>query len=366
MKILVLKEADGETRVALTPQVAAKLVKAGHQISLEAGAGELASFSDSEYQQSGASIAQGASDGKAAEVLLAINPPSLKRLKAFGPGKTLLCKLNSWEREDYCQQLSKLDYKLIALEQIPRISRAQSMDILSSQANIAGYRAVVEAFARLPRAVPMMTTAAGTIRPAKAFIMGVGVAGLQAIATAKRMGAIVSATDVRPATKEQVESLAAKFVAVEDDEFRQAQTASGYAKPMSAEYQAKQAELIAKTIASQDVVITTALIPGRQAPTLVSQAMVESMKPGSVICDLAAEAGGNCQLTQAGKVVQHQGVNIIGYANWAGLVPQSTSELFANNLFNFLQLINQDGALHLNLEDEIVAKSLYEKRVLHN
>ena len=362
MKIAILKEPKSEARVAMTPTVVAKLSKAGHEVCLQAGAGASAAFADSDYEQQGATIAKAAtSAGKDAEVLLAINPPDIKQLQKIGTGKTLLCKLGAWEREDYCQQLRELKMNVIALEQIPRISRAQSMDILSSQANIAGYRAVIEAFAQLTRAVPMMTTAAGTIKPAKAFIMGVGVAGLQAIATAKRMGAMVSATDVRPATKEQVESLAAKFIAVENEEFAQAQTAGGYAKQMSEDYQRQQAELVAKTIAEQDIVITTALIPGRQAPTLLTAEMVASMRTGSVICDLAAEAGGNCELTQSDKVVEHNGVQIIGYSNWAGLVPQSTSELFANNLFNFLQLIDREGALHLNLEDEIVAASLYMK-----
>jgi NAD(P) transhydrogenase subunit alpha len=243
-----------------------------------------------------------------------------------------------------------------AMEFIPRISRAQSMDVLSSQANLAGYKAVIDAAATFGRAFPMMMTAAGTIAPARAFIMGVGVAGLQAIATARRLGAIVSATDVRPATKEQVESLGATFVAVVDDEFRQAETAAGYAKPMSAEYQAKQAALVAEHIKKQDIVITTALIPGRKAPVLVTEEMVTTMKPGSVIVNLAAEQGGNCPLTRADQVVEAHGVTIMGYTNLPSRLAVDSSSLYARNLFNFVALIvdKKSGALALNWEDDIV------------
>ncbi|MBV9903921.1 MAG: NAD(P) transhydrogenase subunit alpha, partial [Alphaproteobacteria bacterium] len=239
---------------------------------------------------------------------------------------------------------------------LPRISRAQAMDVLSSQANLAGYKAVIDAAAQFGRAMPMMMTAAGTIAPARVLVMGVGVAGLQAIATARRLGAIVSATDVRPATKEQVESLGATFVAVMDEEFKNAQTAAGYAKPMSAEYQAKQNALIAETIKKQDIVITTALIPGRKAPTLVTEEMIKSMKPGSVIVDLAAERGGNTPLTKANEVVQAHGVTIMGYTNLAGRLAVDASSLYARNLLNFVTLIvdKKTGALALNWDDEIV------------
>jgi NAD(P) transhydrogenase subunit alpha len=242
------------------------------------------------------------------------------------------------------------------MELLPRISRAQAMDVLSSQANLAGYKAVVDAAAQFGRAMPMMMTAAGTIAPARVLVMGVGVAGLQAIATARRLGAIVSATDVRPATKEQVESLGATFVAVMDDEFKNAQTAAGYAKPMSAEYQAKQAALIAETIKKQDIVITTALIPGRKAPVLVTEEMIKTMKPGSVIVDLAAEQGGNTPLSKPDQVVDVSGVKIMGYTNLAGRLAVDSSSLYARNLFNFVSLIvdKKTGALALNWEDEIV------------
>jgi NAD(P) transhydrogenase subunit alpha len=258
---------------------------------------------------------------------------------------------------------------LMSMEFMPRISRAQAMDVLSSQANLAGYKAVVDAAAMFGQAMPMMMTAAGTVPAAKVFIMGVGVAGLQAIATARRLGAIVSATDVRPATKEQVASLGAKFIAVEDEEFKQAQTAAGYAKPMSAEYQKKQAELIANHIKGQDIVITTALIPGRPAPKLISAAMIESMKPGAVIVDLAAERGGNTELTQPDKVVEHKGVSIAGPLNLAGEVPVNASALYAKNLLAFLETMfdKKDKVLKVNWDDEIIKGTLVAKdgRIVH-
>jgi NAD(P) transhydrogenase subunit alpha len=252
---------------------------------------------------------------------------------------------------------------LFSMEFMPRITRAQSMDVLSSQANLAGYKAVVDGASMFGQALPMMMTAAGTVPAAKVFIMGVGVAGLQAIATARRLGAIVSATDVRPATKEQVQSLGAKFIAVEDEEFKQAQTAAGYAKPMSAEYQAKQAELVAGHIKNQDIVITTALIPGRPAPRLITQAMVDSMKPGSVIVDLAAERGGNCEATVPGQTVEVKGVKIAGPINLAGTVAVNASSLYAKNLLSFLEVLidKKEKALKIDWEDEIVKGTLVTK-----
>jgi NAD(P) transhydrogenase subunit alpha len=249
---------------------------------------------------------------------------------------------------------------LFSMEFMPRITRAQSMDVLSSQANLAGYKAVVDAAAMFQQAMPMMMTAAGTVPAAKAFIMGVGVAGLQAIATARRLGAQVTATDVRPATKEQVASLGAKFVAVEDEEFKQAQTAAGYAKPMSAEYQAKQAELVANHIKNQDIVITTALIPGRPAPRLITRTMVESMKPGSIIVDLAAERGGNCELTKPGEIVDHNGVRIYGPLNLAAEIAVNASSLYAKNLYAFLETLidKKEKKLAVNWDDEIVKGTL--------
>ena len=252
---------------------------------------------------------------------------------------------------------------LFSMDFMPRITRAQSMDVLSSQANLAGYKAIVDAASMFEQAIPMMMTAAGTVPAARAFIMGVGVAGLQAIATARRLGAIVTATDVRPATKEQVQSLGAKFIAVEDEEFKQAQTAGGYAKQMSDAYQKKQAELVASHIANQDIVVTTALIPGRPAPQLISTAMVESMKPGSIIVDLAAERGGNCELTKADEVIEHKGVRIVGAVNLAGTVPVNASSLYAKNLLTFLQtMIDAEGpTLKVDWDDEIVQGTLVAK-----
>ncbi len=271
-------------------------------------------------------------------------------------GAVLAALLAPHAEKDAIAELAAQGVMAFAMEFIPRISRAQAMDVLSSQANLAGYKAVIDAAAQFGRAMPMMMTAAGTIAPARVLIMGVGVAGLQAIATARRLGAIVSATDVRPATKEQVESLGATFVAVIDDEFKQAETAGGYAKEMSKEYQAKQAALIADTIKKQDIVITTALIPGRKAPVLVSEEMVKTMKPGSIIVDLAVEQGGNCPLSKPDKVVEAHGVTIMGYTNLPARLAVDTSSLYARNLLNFVSLIvdKKTGALALNWDDEIV------------
>jgi NAD(P) transhydrogenase subunit alpha len=256
--------------------------------------------------------------------------------------------------------MAKAGLTVFALELMPRITRAQTMDVLSSQSNLAGYKAVIDAAATYGRAMPMMMTAAGTVAPAKVFIMGAGVAGLQAIATARRLGAIVTATDVRPAAKEQVASLGAKFIAVEDDEFREAETAGGYAKEMSAEYREKQRALVAEHVTSQDIIITTALIPGRPAPELISRAMVESMKPGSVIVDLAVERGGNCAVSRPGKVVRHKGVTVIGHLNVAGRLAADASSLYARNVFNFFQPLidGETGALKIDFDDEIVAGTL--------
>ncbi len=285
------------------------------------------------------------------------------------PGAIVAAMLSPYDDRAGLDALAGTGAALMAMEFMPRISRAQSMDVLSSQANLAGYKAVVDAAAVFGQAVPMMMTAAGTVPAARAFIMGVGVAGLQAIATARRLGAIVTATDVRPATKEQVASLGAKFIAVEDEEFKQAQTAAGYAKPMSAEYQKKQAELVASHIKAQDIVITTALIPGRPAPKLISTAMVESMKPGAVIVDLAAERGGNCELTQPDKTIDHKGVTIMGPLNLAGEVPVNASSLYAKNLLAFLETMidKKEKVLKVNWDDEIVKGTLVAKdgRIVH-
>ncbi|HWA89404.1 MAG TPA: Re/Si-specific NAD(P)(+) transhydrogenase subunit alpha, partial [Rhizomicrobium sp.] len=314
-----------------------------------------AHIADADYQAAGASVAGGNVLGDA-DIVLKVRGPSQGEIAQMKKGAVLASLLAPHAEAEAISGLAGAGVTAFAMELLPRISRAQAMDVLSSQANLAGYKAVVDAAAKFGRAMPMMMTAAGTIAPARVLVMGVGVAGLQAIATAKRLGAIVSATDVRPATKEQVESLGGTFVAVMDEEFKQAQTAAGYAKPMSAEYQAKQAALTAETIKKQDIVITTALIPGRKAPVLVTEEMVRTMKPGSVIVDLAAEQGGNCPLTCAGEVVERDGVILMGYTNLPARLAVDTSSLYARNLFNFVALIvdRKSGALALNWDDEIV------------
>jgi H+-translocating NAD(P) transhydrogenase subunit alpha len=292
-----------------------------------------------------------------------VRRPSVDEVRGMAPGGIVAAMLSPTDDRAGLDALAATGASLFSMEFMPRITRAQSMDVLSSQANLAGYKAVVNAAAMFEQAVPMMMTAAGTVPAGKAFIMGVGVAGLQAIATARRLGAIVSATDVRPATKEQVASLGAKFVAVEDDEFKQAQTAAGYAKPMSEAYQQKQAELVANHIKAQDIVITTALIPGRPAPRLITRAMVESMKPGAVIIDLAAERGGNCELTKPGEIVEHNGVRIDGRLNLAGEVPVNASSLYAKNLLTFIELMidKKEKTLKVDWDDEIIKGTLVAK-----
>ncbi len=283
----------------------------------------------------------------------------MDELRQLKQGAIVAAILDPYDRAGI-EPLAGTGVNLFSMEFMPRISRAQSMDVLSSQANLAGYKAVVDAASLFGQALPMMMTAAGTVPAAKVFVMGVGVAGLQAIATARRLGGVVTATDVRPATKEQVQSLGAKFVAVEDDEFKQAQTAAGYAKPMSAEYQAKQAELVANHIKNQDIVITTALIPGRPAPRLITRAMVDNMKPGAVIIDLAAERGGNCEATVPGQTVEVGGVKIVGAVNLAASVPVNASSLYAKNLYAFLELFfdKKDKSLQINWDDEIIKGTL--------
>ncbi len=358
MKLAVLKERrPGERRVAASPDTVKKLKGLGLEILVEAGAGAGARFSDSDFEAAGAVVTPDAGQMLAeADIVLAVRGPGEAEIAKMKKGAVLACLLAPHTEKDTIAKLAGQGVAAFAMEFIPRISRAQAMDVLSSQANLAGYKAVIDAAATFGRAMPMMMTAAGTIAPARVFIMGVGVAGLQAIATARRLGAIVSATDVRPATKEQVESLGATFVAVIDEEFKQAETAAGYAKPMSAEYQAKQAELIAETIKKQDIVITTALIPGRKAPVLVTEAMVKTMKPGSIIVDLAAEQGGNCPLTKADEVVEVHGVIIMGHTDLPSRLAIDTSSLYARNLFNFVALIvdKKTGALALDWDDDIV------------
>ena len=367
--IAVTAEGPEEPRVAVSPETVKKLSALGAKVRVQAGAGSRSRFSDEALKAQGAEIAATAAEAlSGADILLKVRRPSLEEIQQLKPGAIVAAILDPYDKAGI-EPLAGSGANLFSMEFMPRISRAQSMDVLSSQANLAGYKAVVDAASLFGQALPMMMTAAGTVPAAKAFIMGVGVAGLQAIATARRMGAVVSATDVRPATKEQVQSLGAKFIAVEDDEFKQAQTAAGYAKPMSPEYQAKQAELVANHIKAQDIVITTALIPGRPAPRLITRAMVESMKPGSVIVDLAAERGGNCEATVPGQTVEVASVKIVGPLNLAGSVPVNASSLYAKNLYTFLELFfdKKDKTLKINWDDEVVKGTLVAKdgRIVH-
>jgi H+-translocating NAD(P) transhydrogenase subunit alpha len=351
------RRAD-EARVAATPETTKKLKGLGLDVLVERDAGLGANYSDADYEAAGATVAP---DGvlKNADIVLKVRGPDDNEIAQLKRGAILVSLLAPATERESIAKLAEAGVEAFAMEYLPRISRAQAMDVLSSQANLAGYKAVIDAAAEFGRAMPMMMTAAGTIAPARVLVMGVGVAGLQAIATAKRLGAIVSATDVRPATKEQVESLGGTFVAVIDDEFKNAQTAAGYAKEMSKEYQAKQAALIAETIKKQDIVITTALIPGRKAPVLVSEEMVKTMKPGSVIVDLAAEQGGNCPLTKANQVIKVHGVTIMGHTNLPGELAVDASNLYSRNLFNFVSLFvdKKTGQAKLNWDDEIIKGS---------
>ena len=368
--IAVTAERDGEPRVAVSPETVKKLTALGFAVKVEAGAGAGSRFSDDLLRAQGAQIAPTASEAlTGADILLKVRRPTTDEVKSLKSGAIVAAMLAPYDDRDGLDALAGTGAVLMAMELMPRISRAQSMDVLSSQANLAGYKAVIDAAAMFRQALPMMMTAAGTVPAAKVFIMGVGVAGLQAIATARRLGAVVSATDVRPATKEQVASLGAKFIAVEDEEFKEAQTAAGYAKPMSAAYQKKQDELVAAHIKGQDIVIATALIPGRPAPRLITAAMVESMKPGSVIVDLAAERGGNCELTQPDEVVTHKGVSIAAPLNLAGEVAVNASGLYAKNLLAFLETMidKHEKALKVNWDDELIKGTLVARdgKVVH-
>ena len=361
LTIAVLKETNPqEPRVSAIPETVKKLSALGATVTITKGAGEKSAYMDAAYKDGGATIAATNEDAVAkADVVFCIRTPDAKTAAAMKKGAIVVGGLSPFTFKDNAAPFEKAGVTAIAMELMPRITRAQNMDILSSQSNLAGYQAVIEAANAFNKALPMMMTAAGTIAPAKAFIMGVGVAGLQAIATAKRLGAVVSATDVRLATKEQVESLGGKFVFVDDEEAKEAETAGGYAKEMSDAYKQKQAALIAETIAKQDLVITTALIPGRPAPTLVTEDMVKSMKPGSVIVDLAAPMGGNCPLTEPDKVVVKHGVTIIGHTNLAGHVATDASALFARNLLNFITLVYDKDAGKIDLsKDAEISKAV--------
>ena len=355
MKVAVTAEIDsGEPRVAATPETVKKLIGLGAEIAVEPGAGVKSGILDADYAAAGATVTGDAVNN--ADIVLKVRRPQASELSRLKRGAIVIAIMDPYGNEDALRAMANAGIIAFAMELMPRITRAQSMDVLSSQANLAGYRAVIDAAEEYGRALPMMMTAAGTVPAAKVFIMGVGVAGLQAIATARRLGAIVTATDVRPATKEQVESLGAKFLAVEDEEFKNAQTAGGYAKEMSKEYLAKQAALVAEHIKKQDIVITTALIPGRPAPKLVSKEMVASMRPGSVLVDLAVERGGNVEGAKPGEVTQVGPAKIVGYLNVPGRLAASASALYAKNLLTFLETLidKKEKKLAINWDDELV------------
>jgi len=355
MKVAVIAETDAdESRVAATPETVKKMVALGATVAVQAGAGVKSGILDADYTAAGAAVAADPSND--ADIVLQVRRPEGPELSRLKKGAIVIGMMDPYGHENAVRAMADAGIIAFALELLPRITRAQVMDVLSSQANLAGYRAVIDAAAEYGRALPMMMTAAGTVPATKVFVMGAGVAGLQAIATARRLGAIVTATDVRPAAKEQVESLGAKFIAVEDDEFKAAETAGGYAKEMSKEYQAKQAALVAEHIKKQDIVITTALIPGRPAPRLISRDMVASMRPGSVVVDLAVERGGNVEGVSPDAVKEINGVKIVGYRNVPSRLAATASSLYAKNVFAFLELLidKKSKALAVNWDDEII------------
>jgi NAD(P) transhydrogenase subunit alpha len=358
--VFIPKEQDpDETRVAGSPDSVKKLKALGFDVVVEANAGLLSRLPDADYEKAGARVGQ-ASDVRSADIVLKVRRPGEAELSGYKAGAVVLAIMDPYGHEDALAAMAAAGLSAFAMELMPRITRAQSMDVLSSQANLAGYQAVIDAAAEFDRAFPMMMTAAGTVPAAKVFVMGAGVAGLQAIATAKRLGAAVSATDVRPASKEQVASLGGKFIAVEDEEFKAAETAGGYAKEMSKDYQVKQAALVADHISKQDIVITTALIPGRPAPRLVTRDMLKAMKPGSIAVDLAVERGGNIEGSVAGQVVEVEGVKVLGHANVPGRIATSASLLYAKNLVTFLETMvsKETGMLSVNSDDELVKATM--------
>ena len=371
MKVGIIKERrPGELRVAITPDTVKKYIAMGLSVFIESKAGLTAAITDQSYKDSGANIVKTSREAlEKADIVLKVQKPiipekqgnsGVDEVALMKDGAVLICLMEPHQSQELIEALANKNITAFSMELLPRITRAQTMDTLSSQSNLAGYKAVLEAAHAFGRAFPMMMTAAGTVPPAKCLVMGAGVAGLQAIATARRLGAVVSASDVRPAAKENVESLGASFVAVQDEEFKQAETVAGYAKEMSDEYKAKQSELIASTVAKQDIVICTALIPGRPAPVLVSEDMIKTMKPGSVLIDLAVEQGGNCPLSKADKTIVKNGVSIIGQTNMASKVPIDASVLFAKNLLNFVTpMINEDEKrLGIDIDDEIIRGSM--------
>ena len=358
VQLTVLKEEQAsETRVAASPETVKKLKALGVSVTVEAGAGAKSGFDDNDFKQAGATVTKAiVASLKKADVVVSVRAPSAAKIKSMKSDAVVIGQLNPYQNAAGVKVMAAKKVQAMSMELMPRITRAQSMDVLSSQSNLAGYKAVLDATAEYNRALPMMMTAAGTVPAARVFVMGAGVAGLQAIATAKRLGAIVSATDVRAAAAEQVESLGGTFVMVEPDEGDSGETEGGYAKEMSADYQKRQAELVAEHIAKQDIVICTALIPGRPAPELVTRKMVESMKPGSVLVDLAVEQGGNCKLSQPGKIVRHKGVALVGHQNVPGRLAGNASELYARNILNFIDAFfdKEKKQLAIDWEDEIV------------
>jgi NAD(P) transhydrogenase subunit alpha len=357
MKIAVPREtAEGEHRVALTPQSAAQLISAGNEVIVQAGAGEDAGILDAAYTEAGATIARDAAALYAqAELVLRVGRPTDAEIKQLKPGTALIGTLGTLAHPAYAQQLAEQGVTAISMDAIPRITRAQSMDSLSSQSTVGGYKAVLIAADRLQKFMPLLTTAAGTVRPARVLVFGAGVAGLMAIGTARRLGAVVEATDVRPVVKEQVQSLGGTYLEVQmtEEEKAQAETAGGYAREMSDDYRRRQADLIASHVAEADAVITTALIPGRPAPRLITEAMVKSMKPGSVIVDMAAEMGGNCELTEPGTEVVKHGVRIVGLTNLPALMPASAAQMYSRNIQTLVSHLVKEGSLDLDFTDEI-------------
>jgi NAD(P) transhydrogenase subunit alpha len=371
MKIGVPREtAAGETRVALTPQIAGQLVGEGAEVLVQAGAGEGSSNGDEAYREAGATIVPDAPAlYSQADMVLRVGRPSAEEVEMLRPGTVLIGTLGTLAKPELAEALAERGVTAISMDAIPRITRAQSMDTLSSQATVGGYKAVLIAAERLPKFMPLLTTAAGTVRPARGIVMGAGVAGLMAIGTARRLGAVVEATDVRPVVKEQVESLGATFIEVEmtDEEKARAETAGGYATEMSEDYKRRQAELIAERVKEADFIITTALIPGRPAPRLVTDEMVKSMKPGSVIVDMAAEMGGNVEGTEPGKEVVRHGVRIIGHTNLPATMPASATQMYAKNIQTLVRHLIKDGSIELNFDDEITrgATITHDGKVVH-
>lgn len=358
--IAVPVEGEGEPRAAISPETVKKYISLGCDVRVQSGVGVQSNILDADYEEMGATVHSSLADTiGGADIVLKVGGANAEELAAMKDGAVFVAMLNPFDDKDGMQALAANNIKAFSMEFMPRITRAQSMDVLSSQSNLSGYKAVIDSAAHFTQAMPMMMTAAGTVPPAKTFVMGAGVAGLQAIATARRLGSIVTATDVRPAAKEQVESLGAKFIAVENDEFKEAETSGGYAKEMSDDYKQQQAELVAKHIKGQDIVITTALIPGRPAPKLISEEMVRSMKPGAIIYDMAVERGGNCALSVPGEITNVDGVMVLGPLNIPGALSGNATSLYAKNLYNFLALmIDKEEGLKIDFEDEIIQGTL--------